>query len=314
LGSRPAQIPEPGQVDTDGHVLGRRVIRGLGRAPAFSLVVAGLCCLQSGAALTTVLYPVVGPGGVVTLRLCIAAVLLCGFWRPRLRWDAGTFGTIVAAGTLLAAHHLMYYNAVLRLPLGAATTVEFLGPFVLAVAGSRRARNALWAVLALTGVALLGLGGIALNPVGLGFAAVAGACWACYILASSRLARKVSDGSGLALAVLWGALLSLPFGLVSGGTALFSPHVLALGAAVAVLSSVLPYSLQFEAIRRLPAHVFGVFTSLEPAVGALIGLIFLNQHLAVTQWLGIIAVAFASAGAARSAKPPSATQTTPTAE
>lgn len=290
------------------------MIKGLGRAPAFSLVVTGLCCLQSGAALTTVLYPAVGPAGVVTLRLSIAAILLCGFWRPKLRWDRSTSGTILAAGSLLAAHHLMYYNALQRLPLGAATTVEFLGPFVIAVAGSRRARNALWAVLALTGVVGLGLGGTALNPAGLAFAAVAGACWACYILVSARLARTVSDGSGLAAAVLWGALLSLPFGLVSGGARLFSPRVLALGAAVAVLSSVLPYTLQFEAIRRLSPHVFGVFTSLEPAVGALIGLIFLHQHLAASQWLGVMAVALASAGAARSAKAPGGTQATPTTE
>jgi inner membrane transporter RhtA len=243
---------------------------------------------------------------VVTLRLCIAAMVLCAVWRPRLRLrlraNRRTYGIVIAAGTLLAAHHLSYYNAVARLPLGAATTVEFLGPFALALAGTRRTADVAWALLALAGVALLGGGGAQLDSVGLGFAAVAGACWAGYILVSARLARTFPDGGGLALAVSWGALLSLPFGLASGGTTLLKPWVLALGAAVAVLSSVLPYSFQFEAIRRLPPRVFGILTSLEPAVGAVVGLLFLGQHLAGVQWLGIVAVACASAGATRSAE------------
>jgi inner membrane transporter RhtA len=286
-----------------GRVLADQVTRGLGQAPASGLVIAGLCSLQSSAALATRLFPLVGPGGVVTLRLSIAAVILCGFWRPSLRRDWRTLGTIALAGTLLVVHHLTYYNAVQHLPLGVATTIEFLGPFVLALACSRHARAIFWAILALAGVTMLGLGGTALNAAGIIFAAVAGTCWGCYILVSARLARQVSDGSVLALAVLWGAILSLPFGLTSGGSALFSPRILGLGAAVAVLSSVLPYSLQFEAIRRLPPRIFGVLTSLEPAVGALIGFAFLNQHLAIVQWLGIVAVASASAGAAQSERP-----------
>ncbi|MDH6108707.1 inner membrane transporter RhtA [Kitasatospora sp. MAP12-15] len=296
-----------------GGAVGRVVSRTLGRAPAGGLVVAGLCGLQGGAALATRLYPAVGIGGVVSLRLCLAAAVLCALWRPGLlrergtglRREPGTLGLIAAAGTLLAIHHLTYYNAVARLPLGAATTVEFLGPFALALAGSRRGADLAWALLALTGVALLGGGGLALNAVGLGFAAVAGACWAGYILVSARLAHRVRDGGALALAVTWGALLSLPFGLASGGTALLKPWVLALGLAVAVLSSVLPYSFQFEAIRRLPAGVFGILTSLEPALGAVVGLLFLDQRLAAVQWIGIAAVASASAGATRPGGRPS---------
>ncbi|GAA1942255.1 EamA family transporter [Kitasatospora viridis] len=276
------------------------------------LVLAGMCGLQAGAALTTGLYPAVGTAGVVTLRLCFAAAVLCALWRPGLRrdrvtgrrWDRGTLATVIATGTLLTVHHLTYYGAVVRIPLGAATTVEFLGPFALALAGSRRAPDLARALLALAGVVLLGAGGLALDPVGVALAAVAGACWAGYILLAGRLARRVAGGGGLALAVGWGALLSLPFGVASGGAALLRPGVLALGLAVAVLSSVLPYSLQFEAIRRLSPRVFGLLTSLEPAVGALIGLLFLGQRLAAAQWIGIAAVACASALAARSSGRP----------
>lgn len=276
-----------------------RIARALGVVPAPGLVIGGIIGLQGGAALTTRLFPVVGPAGVVTLRLVIAAAVLAAVWRPGLRWDRATWAVIAGTGTLLAVHHLSYYEAVDRLPLGAATTVEFTGPFLVAAIGSRRAAHLLWACLAAAGVVLLARSGRHLSAVGLGFAALAGCCWGGYILVGKRLAQRVPDGQGLALAVAWGALLSLPYGLVQAGTRLLSPKVLALGAAVAILSSVLPYSLQLEALRRLSSRAFGVLTSLEPAVGALIGLVFLGQRLAALQWLGVAAVALASVGAAR---------------
>jgi inner membrane transporter RhtA len=237
---------------------------------------------------------------VVTLRLLIAAAVLIAVWRPGLRWDRTTWAVVVGAGTLLVVHHLSYYEAVDRLPLGAATTVEFTGPFLIAAIGSRRAAHLLWACLAAAGVVLLSASGPHLNAEGLGFAALAGCCWGGYILVAKRLTDRVPDGRGLALAVAWGALLSLPYGLAQAGTRLFAPATLVLAAAVAILSSVLPYSFQLEALRRLSPRIFGVLTSLEPAIGALIGLLLLDQHLTVPQWLGITAVALASIGATRS--------------
>ncbi|MEU8695855.1 EamA family transporter [Streptomyces sp. NPDC048665] len=236
----------------------------------------------------------------MTLRLLIAAAVLIAVWRPGLRWDRTTWVVVVGAGTLLAVHHLSYYEAVDRLPLGAATTLEFTGPFLIAAVGSRRAAHLLWACLAATGVMLPSASGPHRNTAGLGFAALAGCCWGGYILVGKRLADRVPDGRGLALAVSWGALLSLPYGLAQAGTRLFAPATLALAAAVAILSSVLPYSFQLEALRRLSPRVFGVLTSLEPAIGALIGLLLLDQQLTVTQWLGITVVALASIGATRS--------------
>ncbi|MEN8655339.1 EamA family transporter [Streptomyces sp. 21So2-11] len=222
-------------------------------------------------------------------------------WRPGWRWEPRTLGVIVTAGTLLAVHHLAFYEAVGRIPLGAATTIEFLGPFAITLATSRRPLDLLWPLLAAIGVLILGKGGISLNLAGIGFAAAAGACWAGYILVSARLAQRVSDGRGLALAVAWGALLSMPYGIAQGGSQLLDPRVLLLAAAVAVLSSVLPYSFNLEALRRMPPRVFGILTSLEPAVGAVVGLVLLGQHLSALQSVGIAAVAAASIGSTRAA-------------
>lgn len=276
--------------------------RALGKAPAPGLVCGGIVGLQGGAALSVRLYPAVGPAGVVMLRLVIAAVILGALWRPRWRRQPrGTLGLVIAAGTLLAVHHLAYYEAVGRIPLGAATTLEFLGPFAIALATSRRPADLVWSLLAATGVLLLGEGGLPISLPGIGLAALAGTCWAGYILVSARLARRVSGGGGLALAVAWGALLSLPYGVARGGSRLLDPGVLSLAAAVAVLSSVLPYSCNLEALRRIPPRVFGILTSLEPAAGAVAGLLLLGQRLGPVQCLGIAAVATASIGAGRAA-------------
>ncbi|BCK66819.1 hypothetical protein Srufu_007720 [Streptomyces libani subsp. rufus] len=191
--------------------------------PAPGLVMGGVLGLQCGAALTTRLYPAVGPAGVVTLRLCIAAVILTALWRPGLRWDRTTLGIAATAGTLLTIHHLSYYEAVDRLPLGAATTMEFLGPFAIALFGSRRTVDLLWTCLAAAGVVLLSHSGIPLDAAGLACGALAGCCWGGYILVGKRLAERVPDGRGLALAVVWGSLLSLPYGIAQAGTELLAP-------------------------------------------------------------------------------------------
>ncbi|MEV6837767.1 EamA family transporter [Streptomyces sp. NPDC051133] len=298
--ARPARSSIPiGEFSTPRARAALAVGRGLGAVPAPGLVLGGVLGLQGGAALTTGLYPAVGPAGVVTLRLCIAALVLSALWRPRPRGDRTTLALAAGAGTLLAVHHLAYYEAVARLPLGAATTLEFLGPFAVALCGSRRAPDLVWAGLAATGVVLLGRSGTALDARGAACAIVAGCCWGGYILVGKRLAGHVPDGRGLALAVAWGALLSLPYGIARAGGRLLAPGTLAVAAAVAVLSSVLPYTLQLEALRRLTPRAFGVLTSTEPAIGALTGLFVLGQRLAVSQWAGVVAVALASVGATR---------------
>jgi inner membrane transporter RhtA len=271
-----------------------------GNIPAPGLVLVGVCGIQFGAAFSPRIYPQVGAPGAVFLRLLIAGVLLRLIWRPRCRALTsvkGAWPTMVGAGALLAAHHLSFYEAVKHIPLGAVATIECLGPCAIALAGSRRAVDLLPAGLAIGGVVLLGGGGIPLDATGLALAAVAACCWAGYILVSARMAQRLSGGEGLAVAVLIAALCSAPYGIAHAGSALLDPYVLGVAALVAVAASVLPYSLNLEALRRIPPRVFGVLTSLEPAAGALFGLLVLGQRLAWPQWLGIAAVALASVAA-----------------
>jgi inner membrane transporter RhtA len=261
-------------------------------------VLGAIASVQSGAAIATKLFPQVGAGGAVLLRLVVSAVLLVALTRPRLRTATrDEIALVTAFGVVLAAMNGLFYLSLVRIPLGVAVTIEFLGPLAVAVGGSRRALDAVWVVLAALGVALLAGGGGRLDVVGIVFAASAGACWAAYILLSQRVGRVFPGMTGLALALAVGAVVTAPFGVVAGGTALVRPGVLGKGAAIAVLSSAVPYSLELAALRRLPAAVFGVLMSLEPAMAALSGLVFLGQRLAWHEWVAVGAVMAASIGA-----------------
>ncbi|MFE9556165.1 DMT family transporter [Streptomyces sp. NPDC006703] len=275
---------------------GRRA--GLGPV---ALVVAGGISVQFGAAVAVTLMPRAGAAGVVTLRLAAAAIVLMLICRPRLRGHSrADWGTVVAFGTVMAGMNGLFYQAVDRIPLGVAVTLEVLGPLTLSVIASRRLVNLLWAGLALAGVVLLGGGGFdALDPVGAAYALGAGACWAAYILFSARTGRRFPQADGLALAMAVAAVLFLPIGIASAGSALLVPSTMALGAAVAVLSSVLPYTLELLALRRLPASTFAVLMSLEPAIAATAGFLILGQALSWLQALAIALVIGASMGAVR---------------
>lgn len=176
-------------------------------------------------------------------------------------------------------------------------TIEFLGPLVVALAGSRRWLDAFWAVLAAGGVVLLMEGGGHLDPLGVLFALAAGACWGLYILVGAALGRHTTEGSGLALGMVVAALVAVPFGVADSGTALLQPWVLLAGLGVALLSSVVPYTLDLEALRRMPPRVFGILMSLEPAMAALVGLAVLHEALHPSQWIAVLCVVAASAGA-----------------
>jgi inner membrane transporter RhtA len=192
------------------------------------------------------------------------------------------------------------YQSFARIPLGVAVTIEFLGPLAVAVAGSRHVRDLGWVVLAAAGVVLLTQGGHGrLNLAGVLFAGLAGACWAAYIVLSSATGRRFPGSAGLAIAMVVSAVIVTPPALVAGGTAMFRPAVLAAGVAIGVLSSVIPYRLELESLRRMPLRVFGVWMSMEPAVAALIGLVLLGQHLTLAEWLAIGCVMVACAGAAQ---------------
>jgi len=273
---------------------------------ALLLVFAAVGSVQFGAALARTLFDDAGPAGTVFLRVVFAAIALAVLWRPPVRGHSrDDWRLIVGFGLSLAAMNLCFYEAIDRIPLGLAVTFEFVGPLGVAVAGSRRPIDLLWVACAAAGVLLISAPGTSgLDPLGIVFALIAGGCWAAYILLSARTGRAFPRGTGLALAMCVAAVLLIPFGIPVGGDALLDPTVIALGAAVAMLSSAIPYSAEFEALRLLPEHVFGVLLSLEPAVASLAGFLVLDQDLGVRELAGIALVTVAVAGAVASTRAP----------
>jgi inner membrane transporter RhtA len=261
------------------------------------MVVAAVVSVQLGSATATTLFDRVGPAGAVLYRLLFAAVLLLAIWRPR-PLEAGRDGLLlaVAFGVTLGGMNLCFYEALDRIPLGIAVTFEFVGPLLVGLLGSRRPLDLVWIGCAAVGVLLLTRPSGSASAAGIGFALLAGGFWAAYILLSARIGRAFPGGRGLALAMGIAAALMVVPGVLAAGSDLIDPGAAAVGAAAGVLSSVIPYSLELEALRRIAVGTFGVLMSLEPAVAALIGLIALGQDLAAVDVAGIALVVVASAG------------------
>ncbi|WP_203137013.1 EamA family transporter [Microbacterium sp. JZ31] len=266
---------------------------------AVGLVALGLACQEVGAAIAVLLFPHAGPLGMVMLRLVFSAVILLALARPSLRGRTrDEWGAVIRLGVALAVMNGFFYLALERLALGVTVTIEVLGPLTLSilVAGTRAAW--VWAGLALAGVLALGGGGWErLDPVGVLCALGAAVSWAFYIRGQARVGRAFPRLEGLALAMAIGALISLPFGIVTAGSILLRPDILALGAAVAILSSTIPYALELIALRRLTEAAFGILMSLAPATAAVAGWILLGQELSLLEVVGLALVVCASAGA-----------------
>jgi inner membrane transporter RhtA len=273
----------------------------IARAPSPGLVLGAVASIQFGAALAATLFSKLGPGGAALLRLLSATIVLLVVWRPRVRGrPPRDLGLAAAFGLVLGGMNLSFYEALHRIPLGIAVTIEFIGPLAVAIGGSRRRLDFVWAALAAIGILALTRGGThGLNGLGVALAAIAGALWAGYILLNARLGQAFEAGTGLALGMCTSTALVLPFGIADGGVHLLEPRLLALGAVVGMLSSAIPYSLEVEALRRIAPSVFGVLMSLEPAVAALAGLIVLGQGLGARAVIGIALVVAASIGASR---------------
>jgi inner membrane transporter RhtA len=276
------------------------------RASAVGLVLAAACSVQGGAAVAKSLFPQLGPPGVVFLRLAFGSAALWAIARPELRGRARADLRLIAAlGVVLVSMNITFYEALSRAPLGVVVTVEFLGPLAVAIIGSRRAVDVLWVVLAGAGVALLAENrGGSVHIAGIVLAATAGFFWALYILLAVRVGQKFPGASGLAPAMALGAVLMAPWGIYTAGHHLRDAQLVGAAVGVGLLSSALPWSLEIEALRRLPPHVFSVVLSLEPAVAALTGLLFLHEHLLGRAWIAIALVVLASAGAAGHRRPP----------
>lgn len=268
-------------------------------APPELLVLGGIGSVQFGAAFANELFDEAGPGGVVFLRLLLSAAILLAVARPSLRGHSRADRTAALLfGLVLGAMNWSFYEALHRLPLGVAVTIEFTGPLGVAIAGSRRLLDGLWVILAGGGVVLLALRGghQGIHVAGVLLALVAAACWAMYILLSQRVGRAFAQLNGLAVALGVGTLVVLPAGITQGGDALLDPHVVGGGLGVALLSSLVPYSLELMALRRLTAYRFGLLMSLEPAMAALAGVIVLGQPLTAVLGVALVLVAAASIG------------------
>ncbi len=271
------------------------------------MVLVAIVSVQTGSAFATHLFGDVGPQGTVFLRTSFGAAVLLAFSRPGRKQirQIGLREIILFAATLLAMNSL-FYAAIDRIPLGSAVTLEFVGPLGVAILGSRRRIDLVWALLAGIGIVLLseGVAPEGGSSLGVVMALGAGVAWGAYIVQSARIGSAQPGLGGLALALLVSAVFAAPFGIAEGGSELIHPHTLIIGLAVAIASSVIPYSLELEALRRLPNAVFGVLMSLEPAVASVIGFLVLSQGLDSLEIAAIALVVIASAGALRSAAAP----------
>ena len=322
--SRPARlIVPPGAPGRSRGRLREVVPASQHSPPASALVLAGIVSVQLGAGLAARLFADLGPAGVTGLRLWWSALIVAAAGgRPAVRAVRAVIASrawrdlvvVLAFGVVLGVMNFSIYQSFARIPLGVAVTIEFLGPLVIAVASSRRPLDAAWVVLAGAGVLLLTDGGagqagrashagpvlgLSTEAAGVAFALIAATCWAGYILLSRATGRRFGGSSGLVIAMVVAAVLVTGPAVAAAGPALGRPAVIAAGLAIGLLSSVIPYRFELEALRRVPARIFGIWMSLEPAVAALIGLALLGESLLARQWLAIALVIVACAGAAR---------------
>ena len=264
------------------------------------LLLIAMASIQSGASLAKSMFPVVGAQGTTTLRLIFASIIMLLILRPwRAKLTAKSLKTVIVYGIALGGMNLLFYMSLRTVPLGIAVALEFTGPLAVAIFSSRKAIDFVWIGLAITGLLLLiplGEGAQGIDLVGAAYALGAGVCWALYIL----FGQKAGADNGVqtaALGVIIAALFIAPVGIVHAGSALLTPALIPIALAVALLSTALPYTLEMVALTRMPTRTFGTLMSIEPAFGALSGLLFLHEVLSVTQWIAILCIIMASVGA-----------------
>lgn len=271
-----------------------------------ALLVVAMTSIQSGASLAKNLFPLVGAEGTTALRLVLGAIILSLVMQPwRARLDPRKCHALLAYGLALGGMNLLFYMSLQSIPLGIAVALEFTGPLALALFSSRRLLDFVWVILAIAGLWLLlptGATQSAIDPLGAGLALGAGVCWSLYIIFGQKAGAQHGRHT-VALGTWVAALLVLPVGLWHAGGDLFDLDLLPIALGVAVMSSALPYSLEMIALTRMPARTFSVLMSLEPAIAALCGLIFLGEKLLWGQWLAVAAIIIASTGAAATIKP-----------
>jgi len=276
----------------------------LSNIPPLPAVLLSILSVQCGAAIAKTLFPALGAAGTATLRIGISAIILWIAYRPNVsKITAKQWKSVIPYGLSLGAMNVIFYLAIERIPIGLGVTLEFVGPLLLAIVGSKQVIDFLWAFLAAVGIALIApWANNGIDLLGVLFALLAGGFWSAYIILGGKTSKIMKGGDAVAVGMLFATLLILPFGLLSNKIGNLNPKYLAMGTALALLSSAIPFTLEMKALKHIPSRTFSILMSLEPAVAAICGLIFLQEYLSFKECLAIAAVIIASVGSTLSAK------------
>ncbi|MDQ6530749.1 MULTISPECIES: EamA family transporter [unclassified Flavobacterium] len=267
-------------------------------------VLLAIISVQFGAAIAKTLFPTIGSAGTASMRIGISAIILLLAYRPNLRTiTPKQWKVVIPYGLSLGAMNLIYYLAIERIPIGLAVTLEFVGPLLLAIAGSKRLVDYCWVLLAAVGILLIApWTNDRLDPVGIICALLAGAFWSAYIVLGGKVSKIMNDGDAVTIGMLFAALLVLPFGFFESGLNNLTPKLFGMGIALALLSSAIPFTLEMKALGKLPPRTFSILMSLEPAAASICAFIFLKESLNFYEILAVICVVIASAGSTLTSK------------
>ncbi|WP_394774078.1 EamA family transporter [Flavobacterium sp.] len=272
--------------------------------PPIYAVLLAIISVQCGAAIAKSLFPAIGAAGTASIRIGVSAIILLIAYRPNLKAiTREQWKIVVPYGLSLGAMNLIFYLAIERIPIGLAVTLEFIGPLLVAIVGSKRLVDYCWVLLAAIGIALIAPWTNArVNITGVAFALLAGALWAAYIVLGGKISKIMNGGEAVSTGMLFAALLILPFGFYENGLANLTPKLFGMGIALALLSSAIPFTLEMKALGQLPPRTFSILMSLEPAAASICAFIFLQEHLSFYEILAVVCVVIASAGSTLTAK------------
>jgi inner membrane transporter RhtA len=274
--------------------------------PAVPAVLLSIVSVQGGAAIAKGIFPVLGAVATSSLRIVLSAIILVIFNRPNVRnLTRAQWKAVALYGLTLGAMNIIFYMAIARIPLGLGVALEFIGPLVIALTGSKRAIDFLWVVLAAAGIILIEpWSNNGIDVVGVLLALLAGAFWAAYILIGGRISQIMDGSKAVTIGMIFASALVLPIAMAEGLLTRLRPGMLVSGLWLALLSSAIPFSLEMKALKKIPAKTFSILMSLEPAVAALCGLVFLHEYLTLYEWLAVALIIVASAGATFTRKKP----------
>ena len=272
--------------------------------PPIPAVLFAIISVQSGAAIAKTLFPAIGAAGTASLRIGISAIILLAVYRPNLlKITPNQWKIVIPYGLSLGAMNLIFYLAIERIPIGLAVTLEFIGPLVVAVIGSKRLIDYLWVLLAAIGIVLIApWSNNGIDLLGVLFALLAGALWAAYIVLGTKVSKIMKGGDAVATGMLFASVLIVPFGILENGLNNLTPTFLYLGIALALLSSAIPFTLEMKALAQLPARTFSILMSLEPAAASIFAFIFLQEYLTFNEILAVVFVVIASVGSTITSK------------